>query len=66
MSEAFPAPRRVTLPERVVSSGVREPALTLSVHERGSGPAVVLCHGFPELAYSWRRQIPAWPPPASA
>ena len=39
-------------------SGAREPALTLSVHESGSGPAVVLCHGFPELAYSWRRQIP--------
>jgi pimeloyl-ACP methyl ester carboxylesterase len=23
------------------------------------GPVVVLVHGFPELAYSWRRQIPA-------
>jgi len=22
-------------------------------------PVVVLCHGFPELAYSWRHQIPA-------
>ena len=32
--------------------------VTLSVHDAGSGPAVVLCHGFPELAYSWRRQIP--------
>ncbi|MFV0495353.1 alpha/beta fold hydrolase [Mycobacterium sp.] len=26
--------------------------------ERGA-PVVVLCHGFPELAYSWRHQIPA-------
>lgn len=34
--------------------------VTLSVHEAGSGPAVVLCHGFPELAYSWRHQIPAF------
>ena len=59
MTEAFPPPRRVTLPERTGASGAREPALTLSVHESGSGPAVVLCHGFPELAYSWRRQIPA-------
>src|SRR5216683_5265112 len=59
MTEAFPPPRRVTLPERTGTSGAREPALTLSVHESGSGPAVVLCHGFPELAYSWRRQIPA-------
>lgn len=42
----WPAPRRVTLPE-----------VSLSVHEAGSGPAVVLCHGFPELAYSWRHQF---------
>ena len=31
----------------------------LNVYEAGSGPAVVLCHGFPELAFSWRHQIPA-------
>jgi pimeloyl-ACP methyl ester carboxylesterase len=58
MSE-FPAARRIRLPDRVTASGAREPGLTLSVHEAGSGPAVVLCHGFPELAYSWRHQIPA-------
>jgi pimeloyl-ACP methyl ester carboxylesterase len=34
-------------------------AIDLSVTEAGSGPAVVLCHGFPELAFSWRHQIPA-------
>ena len=45
---AFPAPRRITLPE-----------VTLSVHEAGSGPPVVMCHGFPELAWSWRHQIEA-------
>lgn len=27
--------------------------------EAGSGPLVVLLHGFPEFWYSWRRQIPA-------
>jgi pimeloyl-ACP methyl ester carboxylesterase len=27
--------------------------------QRGQGPPVVLCHGFPELAYSWRHQLPA-------
>ncbi|MBI1886310.1 MAG: alpha/beta hydrolase [Chloroflexi bacterium] len=27
--------------------------------EQGEGFPVVLCHGFPELWYSWRRQIPA-------
>jgi len=42
----WPAPRRVKLPE-----------ISLSVHEAGTGPAVVLCHGFPELAYSWRHQF---------
>lgn len=33
--------------------------VTLAVEDEGSGPAVVLLHGFPELAYSWRHQIPA-------
>ena len=55
----FPSAHRVSLPPRTTSSGVREPGITLSVHEAGAGPAVVLCHGFPELAYSWRHQIPA-------
>jgi pimeloyl-ACP methyl ester carboxylesterase len=32
---------------------------TLAVHDIGSGPAVVLLHGFPELSYSWRHQVPA-------
>ena len=31
--------------------------VVLSVAEAGSGPAVVLCHGFPELGFSWRHQI---------
>jgi len=31
----------------------------LSVVEEGEGEAVVFIHGFPELAYSWRHQIPA-------
>lgn len=59
MTTSFPTPRRIRLPERVGPSGTREPALSLSVHESGEGPAVVLCHGFPELAYSWRHQLPA-------
>ncbi len=40
---------------RVVSAnGIR-----LALRDEGSGPAVVLCHGFPELSYSWRFQVPA-------
>src|SRR5438067_6119228 len=27
--------------------------------EAGSGPPVILLHGFPEFWYSWRNQIPA-------
>lgn len=50
----FPKPRLITLPPRGGQS-----AITLSVHEQGTGPAVVFSHGFPELAYSWRYQLPA-------
>jgi pimeloyl-ACP methyl ester carboxylesterase len=38
---------------------IRVNGINLAVHEAGSGPAVVLLHGFPALAYSWRHQIPA-------
>lgn len=31
----------------------------LNVLEEGSGPPVIFAHGFPELAYSWRHQLPA-------
>ena len=36
--------------------------IRLAVHEAGNGgdrPPVVFCHGFPELAFSWRDQLPA-------
>src|SRR6187549_2639171 len=32
---------------------------TLNVAEAGSGPAVLLLHGFPDRWQLWRRQIPA-------
>lgn len=59
MPVALPAPRTVTLPDRTTAAGIREPGIALSVYDVGSGPAVLLCHGFPELAYSWRHQIAA-------
>jgi pimeloyl-ACP methyl ester carboxylesterase len=33
--------------------------IELNVVEQGEGPLVVLCHGFPELAFSWRHQLAA-------
>ncbi len=33
--------------------------IELAVTEAGDGDPVVLVHGFPELAYSWRHQLPA-------
>ena len=38
---------------------VRTNGIDMHVAEQGEGPAVVLCHGFPELWYSWRHQLPA-------
>jgi pimeloyl-ACP methyl ester carboxylesterase len=47
---AFPEPKMVK------TNGIE-----LAVYEAGpkDGIPVVLCHGFPELAYSWRHQLPA-------
>jgi pimeloyl-ACP methyl ester carboxylesterase len=38
--------------ESIPTNGIR-----LKVHDEGAGPAVVLCHGFPELGFSWRHQV---------
>lgn len=40
-------------PHFVDSNGIR-----MAVYEEGEGPAVIMVHGFPELAFSWRYQIP--------
>jgi pimeloyl-ACP methyl ester carboxylesterase len=44
----FPAPAFVE------TNGIR-----MALYEQGEGPPVVLLHGFPELAFSWRHQLPA-------
>jgi soluble epoxide hydrolase / lipid-phosphate phosphatase len=46
MPVSFPPSRRIA------TNGIE-----LAVHEQGEGPVVILLHGFPELAYSWRNQI---------
>jgi epoxide hydrolase A/B len=33
--------------------------IDMFVREAGQGPLVMLCHGWPELSYSWRHQITA-------
>ena len=33
--------------------------IDMFVSEQGSGPLVLLCHGWPELSDSWRHQLPA-------
>jgi pimeloyl-ACP methyl ester carboxylesterase len=38
----------------VQTNGIR-----MHVAEQGTGPLVILCHGFPESWYSWRYQLPA-------
>jgi pimeloyl-ACP methyl ester carboxylesterase len=35
--------------------------IKMHVAESGKGPLVILCHGFPELWYSWRFQLEAIP-----
>ncbi len=41
-------------PEFVDTNGIR-----MAYYEEGEGRPVILLHGFPELAYSWRHQLPA-------
>ena len=48
-----PQPHPSTRERRVATNGIE-----LHVVEAGAGFPVVLAHGFPELSYSWRHQIP--------
>jgi len=41
-------------PHFIESNGIR-----MAIYEEGEGDAVIMVHGFPELAFSWRHQIPA-------
>lgn len=41
-------------PKYINANGLR-----MAVYEEGEGAPVVLLHGFPELAFSWRHQLPA-------
>ena len=39
-------------PHFITTNGIR-----MAVYEQGAGRPLVLCHGFPELAFSWRHQM---------
>lgn len=41
--------------ERIATNGIELEVFSAGAH----GKPLVLCHGWPELAYSWRLQIPA-------
>ncbi|MFW6093283.1 MAG: alpha/beta fold hydrolase [Pseudomonadota bacterium] len=47
----FPEPRLVDVGDATLE--------VFTAGEPGGAGPVVLCHGFPEIAYSWRHQIPA-------
>jgi pimeloyl-ACP methyl ester carboxylesterase len=58
----FPEPAILTLPGTHDPDGPHDPPIEMSVHSTGEGgdrPPVVFCHGFPDLAYSWRHQLAA-------
>ncbi|MFC6631786.1 alpha/beta fold hydrolase [Microbulbifer taiwanensis] len=57
LASAFPAFAQA--PTMPVHRMVETNGINLAVYEAGAGPAVVLLHGFPGLAYTWRHQIPA-------
>ena len=51
----------MTIPDVVRTSTIHVNGVDLNVFEAGdpANETVLLCHGFPEAAYSWRHQLPA-------
>src|SRR5262249_2484499 len=42
------------------TASVETNGIRMNLLEAGDGPLVILLHGFPELGYSWRHQLPAF------
>lgn len=53
-TQVRPAPT-MPAPRFIQTNGIR-----MGVYEAGEGMPIVFCHGFPELAYSWRHQVRAF------
>ncbi|NWH08280.1 MAG: alpha/beta hydrolase [Alphaproteobacteria bacterium] len=49
----------MTTPKLPEAKFVQSNGIRMAVYEQGTGMPVVFSHGFPELAYSWRHQLPA-------
>jgi pimeloyl-ACP methyl ester carboxylesterase len=45
--------------DRIEHQTIELDSVRLHIAGQGRGPLIVLCHGWPELWYSWRHQIPA-------
>jgi len=45
--------------EKVHHRTIKANGINIHIAEQGTGPLVILCHGFPELWYSWRHQLSA-------
>ena len=52
---SIPLGKRAVVRHRLIETN----GIQLHVTEQGTGPLVVLCHGFPESWYSWRHQLAA-------
>src|SRR5712691_5010666 len=45
-------------PSKLTHRIVETNGIRMHIAEQGSGPLVLVCHGFPESWYSWRHQLP--------
>ncbi|MGB8199546.1 MAG: alpha/beta hydrolase, partial [Pseudonocardiaceae bacterium] len=54
-----PDPSSVRIPGPWTHRDVSANGIRLHVAELGTGPLVLLLHGFPEFWWSWRHQLPA-------
>ena len=55
----FVSPQRAAVLIKMKHRTIETNGIKMQFAEEGDGPLVVLCHGFPELAYSWRHQLKA-------
>ena len=44
---------------QLIHRTIKTNGIQMHIAEQGSGPLVLMCHGFPESWYSWRHQLKA-------